>query len=202
MPPPEAVQCIFCNIAAGSVPSRKVFEDDKVVAILDINPANPGHVLLIPREHATVLPQVPDDVVERMGAVARMLGTASLALFRQMNAQGTTLLAANGGAAGQKAGHAVLHVIPRFPQDGIGLVPQPGQPPADQQDLHAMLARAAARAFGYPEDEYLKNAKPPLAGGKSPDAGKPVPPEKPAAPAAEGDDLDDLTAFLAGRKPS
>jgi hypothetical protein len=112
-----------------------------------------------------------------------------------MGAQGMTVLAANGGAAGQRAGHALVHLIPRFGNDGIGLTPPPGAHPADQEDLHAMLARAAARAFGYPEDEYLKRAKP---AGAAPAAEKPVPPEKPAQPAR--DELDELTAFLAGRK--
>jgi histidine triad (HIT) family protein len=192
MPPSDAAQCIFCQIAAGAVPARKVFEDELVLAVLDINPASLGHVLLIPKEHVTVLPQAPDETAERLGSTARLLGTAALAFFRQRGCQGTTFLAANGPAAGQRAGHAILHIIPRFPNDGVGLAVPAGQAPQERQELHEMLARASAKAHGYPEDEYLKGSKPAAAGA--------VPPEKPPQKPAAGNELDDITAFLAGRK--
>src|SRR3990167_3381355 len=56
-------QCIFCQIIAGKVQSKKIYEDDKVIALLGINPANPGHILLLTKEHYSIMPQIPDDEV-------------------------------------------------------------------------------------------------------------------------------------------
>src|SRR3989338_6747191 len=56
-------QCIFCQIIAGKVQSRKVYEDEHVIAILDINPTNPGHTLLVTKEHYSIMPQLPEEEV-------------------------------------------------------------------------------------------------------------------------------------------
>src|SRR3989338_4463129 len=56
-------QCIFCQIISGKVQSRKVYEDEKVIALLDISPANPGHILLLTKEHYSIMPQIPDDEI-------------------------------------------------------------------------------------------------------------------------------------------
>ncbi|MBI4141087.1 HIT domain-containing protein [Candidatus Woesearchaeota archaeon] len=111
-------QCIFCHIVAGRVASKKVFEDDKITAILDINPANPGHILLMPKEHYAIMPQIPDDIIGHLGMTSKAL---SAALLRAFKAQGTTIFVANGVAAGQRAQHFMMHVIPRMENDGIGI---------------------------------------------------------------------------------
>jgi len=113
-----AAQCIFCHIIAGRVASRKVYEDDKVVAILDINPANPGHILLLPKEHVAIMPQMSDELVAHIGMVSKQL---SHALLRALKVQGTNIFIASGVAAGQRAGHFMLHIIPRTEDDGVGL---------------------------------------------------------------------------------
>ena len=112
-------QCIFCQIVAGKVQSRKVYEDDKVIAILDINPANPGHALLITKEHYSIMPQIPDDEVAHVFIVAKSLSNSML---RSIDAQGTNLIVANGVAAGQRAQHFMVHVIPRKENDGVNFV--------------------------------------------------------------------------------
>ena len=109
-------QCIFCQIASGKVASKKIYEDEQVVAVLDINPANPGHILLITKEHYVVMPQIPDDVVAHIGMVTKGL---SHALLRALKAQGTTIFVANGVTAGQRAQHFMLHIIPRMEKDGV-----------------------------------------------------------------------------------
>ncbi len=111
-------QCIFCHIVAGMVAAKKVFEDDKITAILDINPANPGHILLMPKEHYAIMPQIPDDVIGHLGMISKAL---SAAILRAFKAQGTTVFVANGVAAGQRAQHFMMHVIPRMENDGIGI---------------------------------------------------------------------------------
>lgn len=109
-------QCIFCQIVAGKVQSRKVYEDDKVTAILDINPANPGHILLMTKGHYSIMPQVPDDEVAHVFMAVKSLSNS---LLRSMDAQGTNIIVANGIAAGQRAQHFMVHIIPRKENDGI-----------------------------------------------------------------------------------
>ena len=112
-------QCIFCQIISGKVQSRKVYEDDKVMAILDINPANPGHTLLLTKEHYSIMPQIPDDDVSHVFIIAKSLSNSML---KSVNAQGTNIIVANGIAAGQRAQHFMVHVIPRKENDNIDFV--------------------------------------------------------------------------------
>ncbi|RMF07139.1 HIT domain-containing protein [Candidatus Woesearchaeota archaeon] len=108
--------CIFCHIINGKVSSKKIFEDDRCIAILDINPANPGHVLLLPKEHYSILPLIPDDLVQHLGQVAKHISQACLRVLR---AQGTDIFVANGAVAGQKAPHFMIHIIPRRDNDDV-----------------------------------------------------------------------------------
>jgi len=115
--------CLFCQILQGTVQARKVYEDDKCVAVLDINPANPGHILLIPKFHAALLPQLPEEIVEHLAFIAKGLSKALL----DTGATGTTVFVANGAAAGQRAPHTMIHIIPRKENDGVGMT-LPEQP--------------------------------------------------------------------------
>ena len=112
-------QCIFCQIVAGKVQSRKIYEDEKTLAILDIDPANPGHALLLTKEHYSIMPQLPDDEISHIFMVAKSLSNSML---RSIDAQGTNILVANGVAAGQRAQHFMVHIIPRKDNDGINFV--------------------------------------------------------------------------------
>ena len=112
-------QCIFCQIIAGKVQSRKVYEDDKVIALLDINPANPGHILLLTKEHYSIMPQIPDDELAYVFMVVKSLSNSML---RSIDAQGTNVIVANGVAAGQRAQHFMVHIIPRKTNDGVDFV--------------------------------------------------------------------------------
>src|SRR3989338_3526599 len=71
--------CVFCHIINGKVPSKKIYEDKEVIAILDIYPATRGHVLLLPKEHYSIMPQVPENTIKHMGMVAKAI---SLSLIR------------------------------------------------------------------------------------------------------------------------
>jgi|TARA_B100002003_G_C14062915_1_gene511601 histidine triad (HIT) family protein len=116
--------CIFCQIVEGKVNSKKIYEDDKCLAILDINPANPGHVLLMPKEHYAIMPVIPEDVIKHLFMISKQM---SAALLKALQAQGTDIFVANGAAAGQKAQHFMLHVIPRMENDGVNLNLTPGK---------------------------------------------------------------------------
>ena len=110
--------CPFCLMVEGKIPVKRVYEDGKVLAILDINPANKGHTLLFPKEHAQVLSQVHDSVVKELFVVANKISTA---IFDGMKAQGTNIFVANGPVAGQTAPHVLIHIIPRFTKDGVAM---------------------------------------------------------------------------------
>lgn len=113
-------KCIFCNIAKGKIKARKIYSDDKITAFLDINPANPGHVLIIPNKHVLMFPLLDDSLVGYIFAMAKNI---SLIMLKVLGSKGSTILIGNGAIAGQKAPHAILHLIPRYPDDDIGLVP-------------------------------------------------------------------------------
>ena len=115
--------CIFCKIIDGSIPSEKVYEDDDVVAFLDINPTCPGHSLVILREHTTDFISTDPALLSRLIAgVHKVAGKVTKA----MGADGFMLAALNGPAAGQEVFHLHFHVIPRKRGDGalIGFGPK------------------------------------------------------------------------------
>jgi len=131
-------QCIFCQIISGKVQSKKVYEDEHVVAVLDINPANPGHMLIMPKEHYSIMPQIPDEEIGHLFLTAKALSNASL---RALEVQGSNILVANGVAAGQKAQHFMLHLIPRKEGDGVDFeVPQKTIPEQELQETAKLLA--------------------------------------------------------------
>lgn len=108
--------CVFCKIVRGDLPCSRLFEDDRVLAFLDIAPWNKGHSLIIPKEHHNSITTVPTAFLDRMMAIAPALGAA---LMRAADADGFNLLLSNGPCAGQVVPHAHLHVIPRHPDDGL-----------------------------------------------------------------------------------
>ena len=109
-------QCIFCQIVNGKIPSKKVYEDNFCIAVLDINPAAKGHMLVIPKEHYAIMPQVDDDTLGHLFMISRHL---SQILLKIMKSEGTNIFIANGPAAGQRAQHFMIHLIPRKDGDGI-----------------------------------------------------------------------------------
>ena len=106
--------CIFCKIASGAVPAAKIYEDDLVFAFLDIGPINPGHVLVIPKEHHESASTIPEATAGRMFRVGARIG---IALKRLDAYDAYNLHLADGTAAGQVVMHAHLHVIPRGVND-------------------------------------------------------------------------------------
>ncbi len=111
-------QCIFCQVISGQKPALKVYEDNKVVAILDIGPANKGHVLLMPKEHYSIMPLMPEDLIRHIFKISKGI---SQALLKAMLVSGTNLFIANGGIAGQQIPHFVVHIIPREKEDGVDI---------------------------------------------------------------------------------
>ncbi len=109
-------QCIFCQIIDGKVPSKKVYEDETCLVVLDIRPATKGHCLIIPKEHFSIMPQIPDPTLEKLFVTTKVL---SKILLKSLRAGGTNIFIANGLAAGQRAPHFMIHLIPRKDADGL-----------------------------------------------------------------------------------
>ena len=113
--------CIFCKIVNGEIPCSKVYENNKVLAFLDISPVNKGHALVIPKEHHKDLLTMPDNVLAEVTKVGKKVAKA---VMRATGAAGFNLGQNNGKVAGQVVMHFHLHIIPRFEDDGLELWPQ------------------------------------------------------------------------------
>lgn len=128
--------CIFCDLVHGEGEKSVAYEDEVLVAFMDLNPVNPGHVLLVPREHATSM----SDLDEENGVHAFRIAMRMQQAVRRsgVRCEGVNLFVADGEAAGQDVFHFHLHVIPRFDGD-------PFKIEADWQEApRAELDRAAA----------------------------------------------------------
>ena len=103
--------CIFCMIIDGKIPSRKVYEDENCIAMLDINPATPGHTLILPKEHHQDLTEMNEALLGKLMMVARKIGMLQK---ERLGAIGFNVIQNNGEAAGQTVPHFHIHVIPRY----------------------------------------------------------------------------------------
>ena len=110
------MDCIFCKIAAGEIPSVSVYEDDRVFAFMDINPLSEGHLLIIPKAHAATIYEITeDDFLAVMSATHKLADAVKKAL----NPDGINLLQLNGRAANQVVPHLHMHIVPRWSGDGL-----------------------------------------------------------------------------------
>jgi histidine triad (HIT) family protein len=110
--------CIFCKIVKGNAPSSKVYEDEICSAYMDIQPVNPGHILVIPKTHFKDLSDLPAEIGGYLFLVAQRIAL-TLPMTNVKN-EGVDLFFAHGEAAGQEVFHVHLHIIPRYKGDGFG----------------------------------------------------------------------------------
>ena len=135
--------CIFCRIAKGEIPCAKIYEDDNVLAFLDLAPVHYGHTLVIPKSHHKDMLEVPSELGS---AVFAALQKVAAAVMKATGAQGFNVMQNNGLAAGQTVFHIHWHIIPRFEDDGLNMWEQ-----GSYSDMEAMQAMAAKVA------SYLEN---------------------------------------------
>lgn len=109
--------CIFCNLIQGKMSSYTVYSDDLFTGFLDINPANPGHIVLVPKAHFSYITEMDEATYAKFFLVARYL-TRTLVDF---GAEGVNLLCPMGEVAGQRIPHAMIHIIPRYKNDNVVL---------------------------------------------------------------------------------
>ncbi len=116
--------CIFCKIAQGQISSIKVYEDEDILAFLDIDPSSKGHTLVITKEHFANFLMVPRNLLDKAFEVAQKIGQA---LITTLHAEGINIITNVNEIAGQSVFHFHIHVIPRYSQDGLKLNFSPKQ---------------------------------------------------------------------------
>ena len=131
--------CVFCKIVAGTVPAHRVHEDDAIIAIMDMGHVNPGHTLVIAKEHRATMMDLDEATAARAFRIANRLAKA---LERAFEPDGMTILQANRPAGFQTVGHFHLHVLPRYTGDGCALTWPAKNPP--QRDLAAYAEKVRA----------------------------------------------------------
>jgi histidine triad (HIT) family protein len=110
-------ECIFCRIRDGGAPSAKIYEDERTMVIMDINPLNSGHCLVLTKSHAaTIWDADPEDLRAAIDTAQRV----ALAIREALEPDGLNLLQASGAAAFQSVPHFHFHLIPRWNHDGKG----------------------------------------------------------------------------------
>jgi histidine triad (HIT) family protein len=189
--------CIFCKIARGEIPSKKVFEDSESFAFLDINPRAPGHTLVVPKQHAeTMLDMDEEDVGILFMNVRKVAGKVMSAT----KAQGLSIGQSNGPSAGQLVGHVHVHIIPRFATEsppGLESIIPTKRIDDKSMDQIASAIRAAEAAEIEPKPKATEPQKPVAQTGipKRMDFSprqQPAPAKQPQnKPAKDDDDLSD-----------
>lgn len=149
--------CLVCQIVGNRIPSKKIYEDDFVMAVLDVNGANPGHCFVIPKSHYPIIEQVPDAEIGRLFQVSNKISTA---IFDSLGAQGTNIFVANGIPAGQTVAHVTVNVIPRKENDGINLQWQPRQLSEEEMATVELKLKEQAKNIGRFETEEKKTKTP------------------------------------------
>ena len=144
------MKCEACELIKSE---ERIYEDDKFVAVLAKNPANYGHILVMPKEHYTIIEQVPDYEIANLG---KILNKLSIALFESLKIQGTNIFIQNGVAAGQTVPHLIVHIIPRLENDGINLNWQPRQLSEEEMSTVELLLNEHANKIGEFENEKPK----------------------------------------------
>ena len=128
--------CIFCKIVAGQIPCTKVYEDEHVLSFLDISPISPGHTLLIPKKHYEAVSEMS---AAEVSALFRPVAVLAAAVKAAVKADGLNVLQNNGASAGQVVPHLHIHLIPRWPGDGLGF-----RWPSRKADMDMLVQQAAA----------------------------------------------------------
>ena len=116
--------CIFCKIANGEIPSATLYEDEEFRVILDLGPATKGHALILPKEHADNLYELPDETASKVFVLAKKL---AIKMKEKLNCDGLNIVQNNGEAAGQTVQHFHMHLIPRYVNDGQKILWTPGE---------------------------------------------------------------------------
>lgn len=125
--------CIFCNIIEGSIPSKKVYEDENILAILDISQATEGHTLVLPKKHYDNILDIDKDTLSSLIEIVRSL---SIKIVNNTGALGCNILNNCGEVSGQTVNHIHFHIIPRYKKDDLDI-----KFPTHELDLDEVLKK-------------------------------------------------------------
>lgn len=114
-------ECVFCKIINGEIPANIIYENDKVLAFLDIKPISRGHTLIVPKKHYGDIYDITEDYLKEVVAAAKKI---SGAVKRGLGAEGVNILHASGVAAQQSVFHFHIHLVPRYRNDGLNTWPR------------------------------------------------------------------------------
>jgi len=135
------MDCVFCAIVAGDAPASRVYDDERVLGFMDLHPATPGHLLVIPKRHASDLAGLDPEDGAHMFRVAHRLAAAVRA--SSLEPEGMNLFLADGEVAGQEVFHAHLHVLPRRTGDGFRVQAEFASPEREELERHAADIKTA-----------------------------------------------------------
>jgi histidine triad (HIT) family protein len=110
------MDCIFCKIVNGEIPAVKVLDEERVLAFMDINPSSKGHMLVVPKNHAENIFEIPES---DLAALIKAVKRSAKAVKEALHAEGITILQLNGTASDQIVPHLHIHIIPRWKNDGL-----------------------------------------------------------------------------------
>ncbi len=122
--------CIFCKLANGIIPTNSIYEDEDFNVILDAAPATKGHALILPKEHADNLYELPEDTAAKVMLLAKKMAAH---MTKKLGCDGFNLVQNNGTVAGQTVFHFHLHLIPRYKEDGQHIAWEPQEADGEQQ---------------------------------------------------------------------
>ena len=125
--------CIFCKLANGEIPTMSLYEDEDFNVILDMAPASKGHALILPKEHADNLYELPEETAGKVFMLARKLAKS---MTEKLECDGFNIVQNNGAVAGQTVFHFHMHLIPRYKTDGQAINWKPQEVSAE--DLKAI----------------------------------------------------------------
>ncbi len=146
------MDCLFCNIVSGKVPSLKLFEDDLFLAILDIKPGNPGHFIVFPKKHIPFLTEMEP---KQRGVLFNIATEIGKRMVSMVEAEGFNIVYSAGTVAGQITPHMLVHVIPRFKDDKVDIKWEPVQV---SEEMYKKLISAFS---GTEEKKEEKKEEPP-----------------------------------------
>lgn len=176
--------CLICQIVANKVPAYKIYEDDLILAVLDVNGANPGHCFVIPKNHYPIIEQVPDQELANLFTVANKISSS---IFENLKAQGTNIFVANGIPAGQTVAHFMVNVIPRKENDGVNMQWKPKQLTEEEMSTVELKLKEQIKNLGVGNIEKTETPN--------------ITSEKPAAQPISDDEEDDYISKQLRRVP-
>lgn len=143
--------CEVCNLIQTG--AKKIYEDEKIIAILHTRPSSAGHILVMPKEHYPILEQVPDYIITHLFS---MVNKISMVVFEVLKPHGTNIIITNGVAAGQRYNHFMINIIPRTQNDGLDFQWQPKQLTEEEMSTVELNVKEQAKNIGGFEKEPAK----------------------------------------------